>query len=179
MQVSRRHVLQFGAAPATGGLAPVNAAREKVPVALQLYSLRDGCKADIARTIAAVAKMKGEFTKLPGGGIPWQRFFDATGKDVLQQLDLGRVLRAGADPAVHLRRYPGRTATMHMKDYSPSKDKVPIGEGGMKCREVIGLAEAVGGIQWYILEQESDPYPPLESVARSYDNLKRILAQRA
>jgi PAS domain S-box-containing protein len=55
-----------------------------------------------------------------------------------------------------------------------SKDEVSV----MKWPEVLGLAETVGGIEWYIVEQESYPYPPLESVSRSFANLKKILAVR-
>ena len=120
-----------------------------------------------------------EFTKLADGSVPWELFFDNAGKDVLQQLDLGSVLGGGADPAVYLKRYPGRTATMHMKDHAKGKSKVLIGEGDVKWKEVVKLAESVGGIEWYIVEQESYPYPPLESVQRSYDNLKKILGRKA
>lgn len=42
----------------------------------------------------------------------------------------------------------------------------------------IKLAESVGGLEWYIVEQESYPYPPLESVRRSFANLKKILGRK-
>jgi sugar phosphate isomerase/epimerase len=120
----------------------------------------------------------GEFTPLADGSIPWELFFDNTGGAVIQQLDLGSVARAGADPARYLKRYPGRTALIHMKDYAPDNEKVLLGEGKIDWREVTQLAESVGGIEWYIVEQESYPYEPLESVRRSQENLKKILDRK-
>ena len=286
MRISRRQVLKMGSGLALGGgLSAALAAKKNVPIALQLYSLRDDCKADIVKVIAAVGKMgfqgvefygwggyfgrsakelrqllddqnlkpvsdhispnmlegdklrstvefhqamgtkiltlsslagskqaqataqfwkdsakkvselaarlkpygmrlgfhnhPGEFTRLADGSLPWELFFDNASKDVLQQLDLGSVLRGGADPAVYLKRYRRRTPTLHMKDYAAGKDKVLIGEGDVKWKEIIKLAGSVGGIEWYIVEQESYPYPPLESVQRSFENLKKILGQKA
>lgn len=119
-----------------------------------------------------------EFVKVDDGRLPWEIVFDNTTKDVAQQLDLGSALRAGVDPAFYLKRYAGRTLTMHMKDWAPDKQRLLLGEGAVKWNEVFDLAESVGGVQWYIVEQESYPYPPLESVARSLQNLHKLLAQR-
>jgi folylpolyglutamate synthase/dihydropteroate synthase len=35
-----------------------------------------------------------------------------------------------------------------------------IGEGDVQWQTVLGLCEAVGGTQWYVIEQESYAYPP-------------------
>jgi sugar phosphate isomerase/epimerase len=110
------------------------------------------------------------------GEIPWEIVFDNTVEDVIMQLDTGSVVRAGADPAVYLKRYPGRSVTMHLKDYSPTNEKALLGEGVVNFKEVFELAETIGGIQWYIVEQESYPYPPMECVKRCLENLRKLRA---
>jgi len=100
------------------------------------------------------------------GQLPLDVILDNTSRDVTMQLDLASVMRGGADPIAYLKRYPGRARTMHVKDYSPTNDKALIGEGVMNFKEVFALAESSGGIEWYIVEQETYPYAPLESVER-------------
>ncbi|MEM2739912.1 MAG: sugar phosphate isomerase/epimerase [Candidatus Bathyarchaeia archaeon] len=112
------------------------------------------------------------------GEIPWDIFFRNTKPEVVMQLDTGNAMRAGitVDEVLDIiGRYPRRAVTVHLKEYSKSSDKVVIGEGEMKWREFIDLCLKVGGTEWFIVEQESYPYPPLESVKRCIDNLKRIL----
>ena len=119
-----------------------------------------------------------ELRKLPDGRLPWEIIFDNTSKDVVQQLHLAQFPAAGLDPVAYIKRYPGRTLLMHMNDYAPGRKDVLLGEGEMKWQAVFDAAETVGGVEWYIVEQESYPFPPLESVSRSLANLKKLLAQR-
>ena len=119
-----------------------------------------------------------ELQKLAGGRLPWEIIFDNTSKDVVQQLHLSQWPAAGLDPVTYIKRYPRRTLTMHMNDWAPGKRELLLGEGNVKWPEVFDAAETVGGIQWYIVEQESYPFPPLVSVEKSLANLRRLLAQR-
>jgi sugar phosphate isomerase/epimerase len=119
-----------------------------------------------------------EFVKVDDGRLPWDIVFDNTGKEIAQQLDLGSALAAGVDPAAYIRKYPGRTLTLHMKDHKAGKRQLLLGEGDVNWLEIFELAESAGGVQWYIVEQESYPFPPLESVEKSGANLRRLLAQR-
>ena len=112
-----------------------------------------------------------EFAEM-GGEVPWDTFVGNTRQDVVMQLDLGHVLHAGADPVAVLERYPGRAVTVHLKDYSRTNDTALIGEGDMRWDDVFRLCESVGGTQWYIVEQESYAYPPLECVERCLRTLR-------
>jgi sugar phosphate isomerase/epimerase len=112
-----------------------------------------------------------EFTEM-GGEVPWDTFVGNTRQDVVTQLDLGHVLRAGVDPVAVLERYPGRAVTVHLKEYSSTKDTALIGEGDIRWDDVFRLCESVGGTQWYIVEQESYAYPPLECVERCLKTLR-------
>jgi hypothetical protein len=44
----------------------------------------------------------------------------------------------------------------------------------VKWAEIFELCETVAGTQWYIVEQESYAYPPLECVDRCLKNLRAM-----
>lgn len=108
------------------------------------------------------------------GELPWDTFFGNTRQDVVMQLDLGNALHGGADPVPFVERYPGRAVTVHLKEYSHTNDKALIGEGEVRWADVFHLCETVGGTEWYIVEQESYAYPPLECVERCLQALRRM-----
>jgi len=116
--------------------------------------------------------------QLVDGETGWDVFFKATRPEVVMQLDVGNAMRGGVswDEIVGIiKRYPGRLKTIHLKEYSPTNEKALLGEGEVRWRELIDLCEEVGGTEWYIVEQESYAYPPLECVRRCLENLKEIL----
>jgi sugar phosphate isomerase/epimerase len=104
----------------------------------------------------------------------WDILASNTRPDVIMQLDLGNAMSGGADPIVYLKRYPGRTVTIHLKEYSATNPKAMIGEGDVKWAEVFRLCHTVGGTEWYIIEEEKDAVPPLEGAAISLKNLKKM-----
>ena len=118
-----------------------------------------------------------EFTPI-NGEIPWDIFFGEAEPDVIMQLDTGNAMRGGltADEVIGIiKKYPKRAVTVHLKEFSSVNEKAVIGEGEMKWEEFFKACETVGGTEWYIVEQESYAYPPLECVKRCLENLKRLL----
>jgi len=118
-----------------------------------------------------------EFTPI-NGEIPWDIFFKEAEPDIIMQLDTGNALMGNltADEVINIiKRYPGRAVTVHLKEFSTTHKKALIGEGDMKWREFFNACETVGGTEWYIVEQESHAYPPLECVKRCLENLKGLL----
>ena len=112
------------------------------------------------------------------GEIPWHIFFKEAKPDVIMQLDTGNAMMGGltADEVIEIiKEYPGRAVTVHLKEFSATNKKALIGEGDMKWEEFFKACETVGGTEWYIVEQESYAYPPLECVKRCLENLKRLL----
>mgnify|MGYP000035217965 FL=1 len=110
--------------------------------------------------------------------IPWHIFFKEAKPDVIMQLDTGNAMMGGltADEVIEIiKEYPGRAVTVHLKEFSATNKKALIGEGDMKWEEFFKACETVGGTEWYIVEQESYAYPPLECVKRCLENLKRLL----
>lgn len=114
-----------------------------------------------------------EFQPLDGE-LPWDTFFANTPPDVVMQVDIGNALHGGGDPVPYIARYPGRAQTVHLKEYSAANDKALIGEGDVNWQQVFDLCEGVGKTEWYIVEQESYAYPPLECVDRCLQNLKSM-----
>jgi sugar phosphate isomerase/epimerase len=96
------------------------------------------------------------------GELPWDTFFGNTRQEVVMQVDIGNALHGGGDPVPYIARYPGRALTVHLKEYSATNPDALIGEGDVNWQQVFELCESVGGTEWYIVEQESYPYPPLE-----------------
>ena len=112
------------------------------------------------------------------GEIPWDIFGGATLPDVVMQLDTGNAMLGGvsADGVLEfLKRYPGRAVTVHLKEFSSTNDKALIGEGETKWDEIFKLCETVGGTEWYIVEQESYAYEPLECARRCIESLRKML----
>ena len=118
-----------------------------------------------------------EFRKF-NGDTGWDIFFKNTISDVIMQLDTGNAMHGGvtADELLEiLKRYPGRAVTIHLKEYSSIDKNALIGEGEVKWIELFKLTQSIGGTEWYIIEQETYKYPPLECVKKSLDNLLKLL----
>ena len=122
-----------------------------------------------------------EFTPLDGEQ-PWDTFFGNTSQGVIMQLDMGNALRGGANLIDILDRYPDRAGTVHLKPYSVEAGKDDpqagfrpiIGGDSVPWDGISRVCETTGGREWYIVEYESDAYPPLEAVGRCLKALKAM-----
>ncbi|MEM7032800.1 MAG: sugar phosphate isomerase/epimerase [Chloroflexota bacterium] len=122
-----------------------------------------------------------EFADLDGEK-PWDTFFSNTNAPIVMQLDTGNAILGGGDVIDIVKKYSGRATTVHLKPYSHTAAKDDPHHG---FRPVIGddetdwpgffeACETVGGTEWYIVEYESDAYPPLEAVDLCLQNLKKM-----
>ena len=116
---------------------------------------------------------QGDFLPIDGE-TPWDILFGNTSKEVCMQLDTGNCMQGGGDPVAILKKYPGRSLTIHLKEYSATNKKALIGEGDVKWKEIFEICETTGGTQYYIIEEESGAYPPLESAEQSLKNFKKV-----
>lgn len=114
-----------------------------------------------------------EFTDMDGE-IPWDAFFGNTKKAVVMQVDTGNALHGGADVVPYVAKYPGRALTVHLKEYSQDHKTALIGEGKVDWQKVFQLCETVGATQWYIVEQESYAFAPMECVRKCRENLRKM-----
>ncbi len=114
----------------------------------------------------------GDF-KTIGDRTRWDLFFSAAGPDVVMQMDIGNCLGGGGDPYAMLRKFPGRSATVHLKEHG-GKPGAVVGEGDVKWAEVFQLCETTGKTEWYIVEQEAYAGGPLDSVKKCIENLRKM-----
>jgi sugar phosphate isomerase/epimerase len=92
-----------------------------------------------------------------------------TKPSVMLQLDVGTCLEAGADPVAWIRANPGRIRSIHCKDWSPDPAvayKTLFGEGKADWKGIFQAAESVGGVEFYLIEQEGSRFPELETARR-------------
>ncbi|MEW6249040.1 MAG: sugar phosphate isomerase/epimerase [Planctomycetota bacterium] len=110
-----------------------------------------------------------------GGQTAWDMLFTNAGPDVVMQLDTANCMAGGGDPVAILRKFPGRSATIHLKEHGGPKGAV-VGEGVVPWAEVLEICRTTGGTEWFVVEQEVYATTPLESVRACLVNLRRLLA---
>ena len=118
-------------------------------------SLQRASRPNSRNTTCSSATMRtaGDFKKI-GEEFAWDLFFANTQDDVVMQMDLGNCLEAGGDPIASLKRFPGRSRTIHLKE-SGGPDTAVVGEGDVNWKEVFAICETTGGTKWYIVEHET------------------------
>ncbi len=92
-----------------------------------------------------------------------------TKPSVMLQLDVGTCLEAGADPVAWIKANPGRIRSIHCKDWSPDPNvayKTLFGEGKADWKGIFQAAESVGGVEFYLIEQEGSRFSELETAQR-------------
>ena len=125
-----------------------------------------------------------EFTASDSGELPWDIFFGNTVDDVIMQFDTGNAWLGGGEALPFLRKYPGRARSVHLKPFSPSLAteaapeagfKPAIGEDETPWPELLQTCESTGGVEWYVIEYESDKYPAMEAIDICLRNLRGIM----
>jgi sugar phosphate isomerase/epimerase len=91
------------------------------------------------------------------------------------QLDVGTCLEAGADPVAWIEHHPGRIRSLHCKDWDKAQGyKVLVGEGSAPWKKIFQAAESVGGVEYYLIEQEGSRYSELETAKRCLTSFKSL-----
>jgi len=96
------------------------------------------------------------------------------------ELDTYWVQLGGGDSAVWLEKVSGRTPLLHLKDYGVTHDSkaiyTEIGRGNLDWKRILTAAEKAG-VEWLIVEQDSCPDDPFDSIKISYDYLAGLLGK--
>ncbi|MEP6914756.1 MAG: sugar phosphate isomerase/epimerase [Acidobacteriota bacterium] len=103
----------------------------------------------------------------------------STPKDVVLQFDVGTCVEVGADPIAWIKANPGRIKSVHCKDWAPGRAyNVAFGEGDSPWTAIFDAAEATGGVEYYLVEQETGATNggELPMVQRCLDNFKKLRA---
>jgi sugar phosphate isomerase/epimerase len=91
------------------------------------------------------------------------------------QLDVGTCVEAGSDPVAWVKANPGRIRSMHLKDWSPTLGyKAIFNEGSVPWQRLFEAAESVGGVEYYLIEQEesADPMATVQACLANYRKLR-------
>jgi sugar phosphate isomerase/epimerase len=112
------------------------------------------------------------------GQRPMDIIAGGTPKDVMLQLDVGTAVESGADPVAWINSHPGRIKSIHCKDWAPAAGySVLFGEGNSPWAKIFAAAESVGGIEYYLIEQEEGPASEqLQRAERCLANWKKLRA---
>jgi sugar phosphate isomerase/epimerase len=103
-----------------------------------------------------------------------------TPKDFVLQLDVGTCVEAGVDPVAWIEANPGRIRSLHLKDWAPGTReeeksyRVLFGEGVAPWQKIFAAAESVGGVEFYLMEQEGSRYSEFETAKRCMDTWKAM-----
>lgn len=125
-----------------------------------------------------------EWARLEGGSERVMDLIAANTPDAfVLQLDVGTCVEGGGDPVAWIRAHPGRIKSIHLKDWAPGTEadqkgyKVLFGEGVSPWSAIIEAAEAVGGVEVYLMEQEGSRFPEFETSQRCLKSWKQLRGQ--
>jgi sugar phosphate isomerase/epimerase len=96
--------------------------------------------------------------------------------NVQLEADLYWLKFAGVDPAAYIRRWPGRMPLLHFKDMSATRPPTfaAVGAGILDWPAIIAAANDMG-VQWPVIEQDTCPGDPFESLKISVTNYHRLV----
>ena len=149
----------------------------------------DGWKGFAAQMTAVVEKLRplGMATGFHNHQLEWrpvdgQRPMDilaaGTPRDFVLQLDAGTCVEAGADPVAWIKANPGRIKSIHLKDWGAGEGRgyaVAFGEGDVPWKGIFQAAEATGGVEYYLIEQEvAGPAGQFAMAQKCMDNFKKM-----
>jgi sugar phosphate isomerase/epimerase len=117
--------------------------------------------------------------RLLEGQRPMDVIAASTPRDVVMQFDVGTCIEAGADPITWINANPGRIKSVHCKDWGAGQGRgysVAFGEGDAPWLKIFDAVEAVGGIEYYLIEQEQSPpgqqFPMAEKCLANWKKLR-------
>ncbi len=122
--------------------------------------------------LAGMHNHDAEWATLPGGQRVMELIAAGTPADFVLQLDVGTCVKAGADPVAWVRANPGRIRSVHLKDWAPGEEsaeksyRVLFGEGVAPWKPLMAALESVGGVEFYLMEQEGSRFSEFETARR-------------
>jgi sugar phosphate isomerase/epimerase len=112
-----------------------------------------------------------EFRKL-GGRTILDLVYEGTRPEHLQgEPDTYWIQYGGGDPVAWCEKLSGRLPLLHLKDFAiDAEDNIAmceVGAGNLDWPRIVAAAER-SGCRWYIVEQDTCPGDPVDSLAQSY-----------
>ena len=101
------------------------------------------------------------------GMMPMEIIAANTPANVTLQLDVGTCVEAGKDPVAWIKANKGRITSIHCKEWGTKLGyQALLGEGDASWKEIFAAAESVGGIEFYLIEQEGSRFNSLETAEK-------------
>ena len=100
-----------------------------------------------------------------------------TKPSIMLQLDVGTCVEAGSDPVAWIRANPERIRSLHLKDWSPDPEKgykILFGEGAAEWKKIFEAAESVGGVEYYLIEQEGSRFSELDTARKCLQSFRQV-----
>lgn len=88
-------------------------------------------------------------------------------RNLSAEVDTYWVHVGGYSPQKFLRDHGARVRLLHLKD------ETELGSGPVDFAAIFAAVDAIGSVEWLIVEQEKYNHTPLESVRRCFDQMKR------
>lgn len=119
-----------------------------------------------------------EFVKTDGM-TALDRIYGACSPEFLHaELDTYWIHYGGGENVSWCRKLAGRLPILHLKDYSFTIENQPnyceIGNGTLDFQAILAAADA-SGCKWYVVEQDSCPGDPFDSIRKSFDYIQANL----
>lgn len=111
-----------------------------------------------------------------GGEIPYDLILQGTDpKLVKMELDLYWSSYAKQDAVALFKQNPGRFPLVHMKDMAKTEKRefAEVGMGAIDFQRILDAGK-MAGIKHIFVEQDVTKQPPLEAIAISYTNIKKM-----
>ena len=120
-----------------------------------------------------------EFRKIDGETV-LDLIYDTTDARFLQgELDTYWVQYGGGDVVGWCEKLHRRLPLLHLKDFKITDENKPdfaeIGQGNLNWRAIIAASEK-SGCQWFIVEQDTTPNDPFDSLKISFDYLATLVS---
>jgi sugar phosphate isomerase/epimerase len=121
-----------------------------------------------------------EFVKIDGRPVLERIFAGTRPEHLAGELDTYWVHCGGGDVVAWCERLAGRLPLLHLKDYAVTHERThrycEIGAGNLDFRRIVTAAER-SGCRWFIVEQDTCPGNPFDSLKQSFDYIEAHLFQ--
>jgi sugar phosphate isomerase/epimerase len=94
------------------------------------------------------------------------------------ELDIYWAKKSGNDPLALFKKYPGRFTMWHIKDMDNTEKKffTEVGNGVIEWKPIFAAAKQ-SGMKYFFVEQDVCPGPPIESITKSIEYLKKNIVK--
>ncbi len=119
-----------------------------------------------------------EFRRLDGRTILEIIFAETDPRYLKAEIDTYWVQYGGGSPLDWCKKLKKRLPLLHMKDFGMNANNQPtyceIGNGNLGWKDIVKAAEK-NGCEWFIIEQDTCPGDPFDSLKISFDYIQREL----